>query len=95
LIVTTFYTKELPTQLFWWGLQFCSAALMIFLGVWACQWRELKPISFGGKSKQSASAADPAAVEEGAGFAREGRGAGHDGAGAYEMANMSERDHGA
>lgn len=64
---------------------------MIFLGVWACQWRELKPISFGGKSKQSASTVDPAVVEEGAGFAREGRGAGHDGAGAYEMANMSER----
>jgi hypothetical protein len=68
---------------------------MIFLGVWACQWRELKPMSFGGKPKQPASTADPAAVEEGAGFAREGRGPGNDGGGAYEMANMSERDHGA
>jgi hypothetical protein len=68
---------------------------MIFLGVWACQWRELKPIAFGGKSKQSASTADPSAVEEGVGFTREERGAGSDGAGAYEMANLSERDHGA
>lgn len=66
---------------------------MIFLGVWACQWRELKPISFGGKPKQSAATTDPAAVEEGAGFARESRGA--DGAGAYEMVAMSERDHAA
>lgn len=68
---------------------------MTFLGVWACQWRELKPISFGGKPKQSAANTDPAAVEEGAGFAREGRGAGNDGAGAYEMVAMSERDHAA
>jgi hypothetical protein len=52
-------------------------------------------MSFGGKPKQPASTADPAAVEEGAGFAREGRGPGNDGGGAYEMANMSERDHGA
>lgn len=69
---------------------------MIFLGVWACQWRELKPISFGGKSKQSAAATtDPAAIEEGAGFPRAGRGAGNHGAGAYEMVAMSERDHAA
>ncbi|THW69186.1 hypothetical protein D6D19_08538 [Aureobasidium pullulans] len=95
LIVTTFYTKELPTQIFWWGLQFCSTGLMIFLGVWACQWRELKPISFGGKGKQPVTVSDPAAVEEGAGFAREGRGAGNDGAGVYEMVGMPPRDHAA
>ena len=68
---------------------------MVFLGVWACQWRELKPIAFGGKSKQAVPARDPAAVEEGAGFARDGRGAGRDGAGAYEMVGMSSRDHAA
>lgn len=68
---------------------------MIFLGVWACQWRELKPISFGGKGKQPVTASDPAAVEEGAGFAREGRGAGNDGAGVYEMVGMPPRDHAA
>ena len=66
---------------------------MIFLGVWACQWRELKPIAFGGKPKPTQSAKDPAAVEEGAGFAHEGRGAGRDGAGVYEMVGMSSRDH--
>lgn len=63
---------------------------MVFLGVWACQWRELKPISFGGKSKATA---DPATVEEGAGFALNNQqGGGRDGAGVYEMIGMPSRD---
>ena len=28
---------------------------MTFLGMWACQWRELRPISFGGSSNQASS----------------------------------------
>ncbi|KAJ5551167.1 hypothetical protein N7535_000890 [Penicillium sp. DV-2018c] len=48
LIATTFYTHSLPTNLLWWGLQFASAAMMTFLGMWACQRRELEPIKFGG-----------------------------------------------
>jgi ABC-type nickel/cobalt efflux system permease component RcnA len=90
LIVTTLYTKEIPTQLFWWGLQICSAGLMICLGIWACQWRELKPMAFGGKGKQSTPAQDPAAVEEGSSLATD-RGPGSDGAGVYEMVGMSSR----
>jgi len=51
LIVTSVYTGAVPRQLFWWGLQVASAGLMTFLGIWACRWRELKPIQFGGKGK--------------------------------------------
>lgn len=59
---------------------------MILLGVWACQWRELKPISFGGKNKTTG---DSAAVEEGAGFPLDNSaGSGRDGAGVYEMIGM-------
>lgn len=90
LIVTSLYTKAVPSQIFWWLLQAASAALMTFLGVWACQWRELKPISFGGKGK--ARAASSAPVDEEAGFARENHGSGRDGAGAYEMVAMGPRD---
>ncbi|CAP81201.1 hypothetical protein E8E15_009615 [Penicillium rubens] len=48
LITTTLYTHSLPSNLLWWGLQFASAAMMTFLGMWACQRRELEPIKFGG-----------------------------------------------
>lgn len=90
LIVTSLYTKAVPSQIFWWLLQAASAALMTFLGVWACQWRELKPISFGGKGKASATPSTPA--DEEAGLAREDHGSGRDGAGAYEMVTMGSRD---
>ena len=52
LIATSLYTHSIPGNWLWWGLQCTSAALMTFLGMWACQWRELQPISFGGSSTQ-------------------------------------------
>lgn len=59
---------------------------MMFLGVWACQWRELKPIAFGG-GKSKTTTVDTGEDAE-TGFARENRGRGRDGAGAYEMVGM-------
>jgi hypothetical protein len=59
---------------------------MTSVGVWACQWRELKPINFGGKP---AASKQPAA-DEGVGESRgRGKGRGRDGAGEYELANMN------
>lgn len=63
---------------------------MTSLGVWACQWRELRPINFGSKS-----AARPKAntSEEGVGESRgRGRGRGEDGAGSYEMVGIKDGD---
>ena len=92
LVITTLYTRSIPTHAYWWGVQFCSAALMIALGMWACQWRELKPLSFGGQSKGKAKATD---AGSGAADAGEGHimgngraGRGRDGGGAYEMVQM-------
>src|SRR5271170_7306681 len=51
LVVTSIFTKSFPTNLLWWALQGTSAALMISLGVWACRYRELQPISFGNAIK--------------------------------------------
>jgi len=48
LVITSFYSHGLPRHWFWWVLQAASATLMNFLGIWACQWRELRPINFGG-----------------------------------------------
>ncbi|KAK3207292.1 hypothetical protein GRF29_103g442421 [Pseudopithomyces chartarum] len=80
LIVTSLYTHAIPTNLFWWALQACSATLMTSVGVWACQWRELRPINFGSKS----------AARQGTGPSDEdGRGRGRDG---YELAGMNGGD---
>ncbi len=47
LIITSLYTRSLPSNWLWWALQAASAGLMVFGGVWSCRWRELRPISFG------------------------------------------------
>lgn len=96
LIVTSLYTHAVPSNLFWWALQMCSAALMTSLGVWACQWRELRPITFGGKDNSSTSRPQGNGVggDEELGHTRgRGRGRGRDGAGEYEMVGMGEQAH--
>lgn len=64
---------------------------MTSLGVWACQWRELRPINFGSKTPARPQP-QPAAEEEGGESRGRGRGRGKDGAGEYEMVGMNEGD---
>lgn len=90
LVVTSLYSHEIPGNLFWWALQACSATLMTSLGVWACQWRELRPISFG--SKTTARRTTNVVEEEDGESRGRGRGRGRDGAGEYELANMNPND---
>jgi hypothetical protein len=81
LIVTSLYSHSVPNTLYWWLVQVASAALMVFLGMWACQWRELQPMAFGGKAKSPAKASG----NDGEGYEMGTlRGAGRDGAGSYE-----------
>lgn len=53
LLVTTLYTRSLPSYGFWWALQIASATLMTSLGVWSCRYRELQPIQIGTGRKPS------------------------------------------
>lgn len=99
LIVTALYSHEIPRNLFWWATQGASAALMTSVGVWACQWRELKPINFGGHGRSTAGPSSSQAPEsatedeEGVEYTRgRGRGRGRDGAGNYEMVGMDSQD---
>ena len=92
LLATTFYTHSVPANWLWWGLQFSSASVMTSLGIWACRWRELKPISIGigGSSQQQAGPSQTNTEAEGA---SRGRGRGRnmpDGGGEYEMVRMKE-----
>lgn len=92
LLVVSFYSRSIPRNIFWWELQGASAALMTGLGMWACQWRELKPIAFGGRAKTPTQGQGTAEVEDGVGNVmgdETGRGA--DGAGVYEMIGMKGR----
>ncbi|WEW60476.1 hypothetical protein PRK78_005962 [Emydomyces testavorans] len=98
LVITSFYTHAIPSNLLWWGLQGASAALMTFVGMWVCQYRDLRPIAFGGSSSNQRRVTQPAleaAAEqedaEPAGFSRgRGRGRNRDGGGEYEMVAVKE-----
>lgn len=79
LLVTSLYSHAVPTSLYWWLVQGASAGLMVSLGMWACQWRELQPMVFGGKGKERAGQGEGEGHEMGT-----LRGAGRDGAGRYE-----------
>lgn len=99
LVVVSFYTKQIPSAMFWWALQGASALLMIFLGMWACQWRELKPIAFGGRAKGDRVVASGSGRDrgeegegEGEGFGVGAGSRGVDGAGVYEMLGMTPKD---
>ncbi|KAL4979340.1 integral membrane protein S linking to the trans Golgi network-domain-containing protein [Aspergillus desertorum] len=91
LITTTFYTHSLPSNLLWWGLQCASAAFMVSLGMWACRWRELQPISIGGigsgTSRQGWGESSQAGESSNGLLSGRGRGGG-DGGGEYEMMNL-------
>jgi len=96
LIITSLYSRSIPRNWLWWALQVTSAGMMTSLGVWSCQWRELRPIAFGGsataqtahgESATAASASEGGDEEQGYGRGR-GRGRGRDGAGEYEMVGM-------
>jgi hypothetical protein len=96
LLVVGLYSRSIPGSLYWWFIQAASAGLMISLGMWACQWRELQPMAFGGharaktEAQSSGGASGEAHVEgEGEGFEMgSSRGRGRDGAGAYQMVEM-------
>ncbi|KAL2014081.1 hypothetical protein VTN00DRAFT_1606 [Thermoascus crustaceus] len=77
LCVTWLYTHSLPANWLWWGLQAASAALMTFLGIWACQWRELQPISFGLGGSSAAGAGSNAAGESSQSQQQQGQGDGN------------------
>ncbi|KAL4945176.1 hypothetical protein BDV06DRAFT_185437 [Aspergillus oleicola] len=94
LITTTFYTRSLPSNLLWWALQCASAALMVSLGIWACRWRELQPISFGGIGTSSTAQSSDRGSSSQAGESSRAGGSGwlsnwgRSGGGEYEMVNM-------
>ncbi|KAG9235319.1 integral membrane protein S linking to the trans Golgi network-domain-containing protein [Amylocarpus encephaloides] len=95
LVITSLYSHSIPRNWLWWALQVASAGMMTSLGVWSCQWRELRPITFGGSSavQPASNNAVEASAEQGGdeeqGYGRgRGRGRGRDGAGNYEMVGM-------
>ena len=103
LLVTTLYTRSFPTNVLWWSLQLTNVALMAALGIWACQKRELAPISFGAGAKAAAAKVDglvSAVLEGGVGGSKDVKGKGKearraaDGQGSYEMVDMDANANG-
>lgn len=46
LIISTVYTRAIPTNGLWWLIQGTSTVLMTILGTWTSQWRELRKTFF-------------------------------------------------
>jgi protein SYS1 len=99
LLTTSIYTRRLPTNLLWWLLQAGSAGVMISLGVWACRYRELRPISFGmggaanagaETRKEDGSQGEPKMEEHVRGG--RGRGRNRDEGPSYEMVAVKEEN---
>jgi len=105
LVITTFYTGEIPRNTAWWLSMGGASTVSIALGTWGCRYRELKPISFGGIGGGTAVAGGSARQVDGRaegddgpglegdeeqGYTRgRGRGRGRDGAGDYEMVKVN------
>lgn len=90
LLCTSFYSHSIPQNTLWWALQLTTAATLTVGGTAACQWIELRPMSFGGHAQVAAPAPAIDGDEE-QGFGRgRGRGRGRDGAGDYEMVSRAE-----
>lgn len=80
LLVTTFYTGHVPRSPFWWLTMAASCAAAVGLGMWGCQYRELRPMFFGGGGKGGGGPASSANTSGGGnGEGSSGAaGAGHD-----------------
>lgn len=46
LVICWFVDGRFPASALWWGLQFLSIILMVILGTWTTQWRELRATFF-------------------------------------------------
>lgn len=55
LLVVSFYSGQVPRNLFWWMTMAVSSAAGVGLGIWGCQYRELRPIFFGGGGSSGGS----------------------------------------
>jgi hypothetical protein len=47
LVLTTMHAQHVPSNLFWWGLNILSCALMTIAGEWLCMRFEMEPIRVG------------------------------------------------
>lgn len=55
LLVVSFYSGQVPRNLFWWMTMAVSSAAGVGLGIWGCQYRELRPVFFGGGASGGSS----------------------------------------
>ncbi|KAF3934360.1 hypothetical protein ABW19_dt0203706 [Dactylella cylindrospora] len=65
LIVTSLYSRSLPSSWLWWSLQFGSALVTVLLSTWLCRKRELQPLSWGGNSSRRRTGASTSTTEQG------------------------------
>ncbi|EPS40231.1 hypothetical protein H072_5953 [Dactylellina haptotyla CBS 200.50] len=46
-LITSFYSRSIPRSWLWWAVLFGSSVITITAATWACQKRELQPLTIG------------------------------------------------
>lgn len=49
LVNVSLFSGQLPRHFFWYVTMAVSSAVGVALGIWGCQYRELRPVFFGGQ----------------------------------------------
>lgn len=49
LLIVSLVSGQLPRHFFWYVTMAVSSAVGVALGIWGCQYRELRPVFFGGQ----------------------------------------------
>ncbi|KAL1859633.1 hypothetical protein Daus18300_009498 [Diaporthe australafricana] len=90
LVVVSLYTGQVPRNVFWWVAMAFSSAVGVALGVWGCQYRELRPVFFGGGGIGGGSSSNTTNNNNANGSAAGGGGGGNGGEGSSQAADGDE-----
>lgn len=55
LVTVSLVSGQVPRHFFWYVTMAASSAVGVALGIWGCQYRELRPVFFGGQQGSSST----------------------------------------
>ncbi|RDA89777.1 hypothetical protein CP533_4692 [Ophiocordyceps camponoti-saundersi (nom. inval.)] len=62
LLLTTLYSRALPSHSMWWVSMLSSCGIAIALGTWGCRYRQLQPVDFFRTANLTSTSTSSAAV---------------------------------
>lgn len=74
LVTVSLVSGQLPRNFFWYVTMAVSSAVGVALGIWGCQYRELRPVFFGGQQGGGGSGGGQTTANGSAGVGPNGEG---------------------